>query len=128
MRRRALLAAAAATAAGSAGCLGFLSEKPMLLRARRADGDETDVRCVLSDDVVDAHPALDDVLRMADAQRSDGWVTRDVTRDRAEKVVAALERTCEETGGLYRYGGNWYFVSVQYKDATEHGDGPEHSH
>jgi hypothetical protein len=120
MNRRAVLAGVAGSAGAALipGCSAVLGEKPLQVRAMAADGDETDVRCELPAAVVEDHPALHDVLRIAATEREEsdtGWVTRDVTRDRGEEIRAALEAACEETGGLYRWDGGWFFVSIHVK-------------
>jgi hypothetical protein len=118
MNRRAVLGGIAglASTALTAGCAGVLGEKPLQVRATPADGDETEVRCDLPAGVVEDHPALHDVLRMADDERGAAdtdWVTRGVTRERGEAIRDALEGTCERTGGLYRWEGGWFFVSIR---------------
>ena len=126
-RRRLLRAGASLAALATAGCLGSVSnpfgeESGMRVRARPATGSETDTRCRLSPEFVDAHPALERVLAEAAEGRSDEWATEQVTVDEGESLGDALHRHCEgETRGLYGYRGEWYFVSLRYEDPDDHG-------
>lgn len=136
MRRRQVLTGIAAATAGAGGCLeaagvdDLLGGKPLLLRAMRTDPEGTDVRCSLPASVVEAHPPLRDVLRGADATAKGEWATRGIGRDAGDAIRRSLEETCETAGGLYEYGGSWYFISIRFEDADDaaehHGDGHEH--
>lgn len=135
MKRRELLGGlGGAGALASAGCLGvspFGEEKPLRLRALPAAGDETDVRCTLDPAVVRNHPALEDALQTAADLSVGERATRDVTRETAEAIDAALQRHCEKYRGLYRYRGDWFFVSIAFKsgaDAADHHDGTDDGH
>ena len=128
-RRRLLTRAGGglAVALATAGCLGaasnpFGGEDGMRVRARAATGTQTDTQCRLSADFVAAHPALEEVLTEASEGSSGGWASRQVTVKRGESLGDALHDHCEgETRGLYRYRGDWYFVSLQYEDPDDHG-------
>ena len=116
-----------AAAVATAGCLDsgwnpLGEEDGMRVRARTAAGTKTDTRCRLSDDFVAAHPVLERVLAEAAERSGDGWASRQVTVEQGESLGDALHDHCEgETRGLYRYRGEWYFVSLQYEDPDDHG-------
>lgn len=136
MKRRAVLAGlGAAGAAATAGCTDVLGgEPPLRLRAMRAERDDTDVRCDLSEQLVADHPKLESVLSRAADQPVHEWVTMGVSKETGSDVVTALESHCETAGGLYHYDGEWFFVSVEIVDdelAADHhgGDGHgDHNH
>lgn len=132
MKRRAVLGAAGAAA--TAGCAGVLgSDPPLRLRAMRAERDDTDVRCDLPERFVANHPELESVLERARDQPRHEWVSTGVSEEVGSDVVSGLESRCETAGGLYRYDGEWFFVSVEIVDdqlAEDHhgGDGHDHTH
>ena len=128
-RRRVLARAGGGLAASlaTAGCLGSwwnprAGVDGMRVRARTATGTETDTRCRLSADFVDAHPTLKRVLTRAADRGSDGWASTQVSIETGESLGDALHRHCEgQTRGIYEYRGDWYFVSLQYEDPKDHG-------
>ena len=137
-RRRVLARAGGSLAAtlATSGCLGsgwnpLAEEDGMRVRARAATGTETDTRCRLSADFVDAHPALKRVLTQAadrgsdewaSTQVSDEWASTQVSIETGESLGDALHRHCEgQTRGIYKYRGDWYFVSLRYENPKDHG-------
>lgn len=138
LRRELLATAVAAGAAtGQAGCLGAGlgggEEKPVVLRATPAAGDETDVRCRLTEDFVADHPPLAEVLSRASGNEPIEWERVGITEETAEALVHDLQHHCEATGGayrgLYRYRDGWFFLSVSPREnATVGIDDPEGTH
>lgn len=141
--RRRLLAGAGAgiAAAATAGCLGSVSDlfgegDGMTLRVSPASRNATETRCRLSADFVAAHPPLDDALTEARGSDGDGWVTRSLSLSEGESLGADLGEHCGgDTRGIYRYEGDWFFVSLRYEDPNDHGhaggghgDGTAHDH
>ena len=120
MNRRRFLSnsVTAAVLVATAGCtaLGLGEEKPVVLRATPATGDETDIRCNLSESFVAERPNLEDVLARASENEPIEWEQVGITETNARDLVDALQRHCRENGGeyrgLYRYRGGWFFVSV----------------
>jgi len=135
MKRRAVLASLGAVgAAATAGCASVLGDEPPLrLRAMRAERDDTDVRCELPEQFVAEHPKLETVLAQAADEPRHEWVSTGVSEDTGSDIVSGLESNCETVGGLYRYDGEWFFVSVEIVDdqlADDHhgGDGHDDNH
>lgn len=120
---------AVAAAVSTAGCLGsgfdpFGRESGIQLRARTATGTETDTKCELSNEFVGAHPALETVLTEAERTSSEEWASNRLSLEEGESLGDALQNHCAgETRGLYRYGGDWYFVSLRYEDPSDHDHG-----
>lgn len=138
--RRGLLGAVAGAGAGAtAGCLGsaldavpYLGREPLLLRAMRADPEATDATCDLPRSVVEAHPELADILEAAGNTPRGEWAKTDVSKDTGAAIVSALTEACgKDAGGLLRYRGEWYFVSVSFRNAEDaaehHGHGHDHT-
>lgn len=122
-RRRFLGGLAVAATAAVAGCSGLLGKKPMRLRATPAEGDETDVRCRLSAEFVNEHSKLETVLQRAGGNERGEWATMGVSEERGNAVGDALVDHCDgNTRGLYEHDGQWYFVSLSYRDAEDHQD------
>lgn len=142
MNRRSLLGAAAAL--GTAGCLGIVGgegdgggeeQKPLLVRAMRARGNETDVECDLSREFVAQFPALQESLRKAEDRPVHEWATTGVSEDRAHEVADAIAARCNPTGGIYHYRDEEFFVSVTPRGTStvglDHGhdhSGHDHTH
>ena len=115
-RRRFLAVAAGGAATGLAGCLGGTQRQPVVVRAMPAAGNETDVECPLSDSFVADHPELESVLAAARGHDRYQWARVGVSEETAGAIVEGLHHHCEaagsQDGGLYRYDGQYYFVSV----------------
>lgn len=134
MKRRTFLGAVAAT--GLAGCsaLGGGEQQPIVLRATPADGDETDVRCHLTESFVARYPPLEDVLSRARGNEPIEWERTGVSRSTAREIVDALQHRCQETGGeyrgLYRYRDGWFFISVTPRGTSTAGldQADDHEH
>lgn len=128
-RRRLLAAVGGGTAIATAGCMDVLGNDPeMRLRATPAEGTETDVRCTLDDAFVDAHPKLRTVLDRATDKASGSWATLGLSGDVGTQLGDDLNSHCnEQTRGLYRYHGQWYFVSLSFTDPELH-EKYEHGH
>ncbi len=135
MHRRALLGGVAGALAASAGCASVVGlDAPTFdLRAMRAPEKSiaaTDVTCDLSNSFVSSYPKLRDALREASGTPRGEWATIPVSESVGADVGDALTERCEESGGLYRYQEEWFFVSVAFRDgadAAEH-HGVNHSH
>ena len=122
MNRRSFLhgagvgAASIAGASATAGCLDRLRRQPVLVRVAPATGDETDVRCSLTESFVAEHPPLERALSRASGNDRLEWASVDVGEETAQDLVDDLHRHCEETGGeyrgLYHYRDRYYFISV----------------
>lgn len=135
MNRRTLLATVGTATAGLSGCLGLGADDrpPILLRAMRAEGNETDVVCPLDRSVLDEWPRIDDVLDAADDRPVYEWAETGVSEERAHDIVDALDAHCEDAGtqdgGLYRIGDDYYFVSVTPRGTSTAGlDEGDHEH
>ncbi|MGB9964547.1 hypothetical protein [Halobacterium sp. CBA1126] len=114
MRRRAVLAAVAALAAGS-GCLQVVGDGPVEVRVRRAT-EAAGTHCTLSASFVDAHPALGRVLTSAKTAPEGEWVVADVDRQTGEDLAAALRDRCPRVDAVYHYEGGEYRVRVTDAD------------
>lgn len=138
MNRRAVragvaVAVVAAAILGTAAATGVLGGdgKPVGVKAARAVGNESDVRCHLTEDVVSDHPVLAEVLSTARERPVLDWTMQNVSADRADDIVSHLEYTCETTGGIYVYQNETFFVSFPIHDPTlaeELHDGDGHDH
>lgn len=138
MRRRSFLGRATAVAVtATAGCaaLGLGEQEPILLRATPARGDETDVRCHLAESFVAGNPELESVLERARGNELLEWAEVGISEATARELVDALQHHCEDRGGayrgLYRYRGDWFFISVSPRGNSTVGlehtdDGHEH--
>ncbi|CQH61576.1 uncharacterized protein HHUB_3488 [Halobacterium hubeiense] len=114
MRRRTVLAAVAALAAGS-GCSRVVGDDPVEVRVRRAGEaavENADVYCPLSATFLEAHPALERVLSSATTAPDGEWVVTDVDRETGEALRADLRERCGQVGAVYRYDGDEYRVRV----------------
>lgn len=91
----------------------------MVLRALPATGDETDVKCRLSPEFVGQYPKLERVLTQA--RKNDDWAKLGVSKETGNAIGDGLVQHCDgETRGLYKYDGQWYFISIRYRDADDH--------
>ncbi|MCD2202969.1 hypothetical protein [Halobacterium sp. KA-6] len=118
MRRRAVLAAVAALAAGS-GCSRVVGEDPVEVRVRRASEaavENADVHCPLSAPFVEAHPALERVLTSATTAPDGEWVVTDVDRETGEALAADLRKRCGQVDAVYHYEDDEYRVRVLVED------------
>lgn len=133
-RRRLVAALGSGALAAGTGCLdrlGLGSEPPVRLRSTRANGDETDITCRLDADVVAANPPLERVLTRAADREKGEWATVGVDESTAEAINEDLVAACERTRGLYRYDGQWFFVSMRFTSAGAHREyeqGGGHTH
>ncbi len=136
-RRRLLAAVSGGAAVATAGCMDVLGDDPeMRLRATKAEGTETSVRCTLDDAFVDARPKLRTVLDRATKKKSGSWATTGLSGDAGTQLGDDLDGHCDgQTRGLYRYRGQWFFVSLsftdpelheQYEQGHSHGDSHAH--
>lgn len=115
MRRRAVLAAVAALAAGS-GCSEVVGENPVEVRARRASEtavENANIHCPLSAPFVEAHPALERVLSSATTAPDGEWVVTDVDRETGEALAADLRKRCGQVDAVYQYEDDEYRVRVE---------------
>jgi hypothetical protein len=120
MRRRSVLAAVAALAAGS-GCARVLGEDPIEVRVLRASGERADggdERCVLSVAFVESHPVLERLLSSAETAPAGEWVTSGVDRETGERLAADLREHCQANAddAVYRYDGEEYRIRVEAND------------
>jgi len=132
MDRRTVLAGVAAGLAGLGGCLDAvgLGKSTFVLRASRANGDETDTTCDLPAELVSSHPNLESVLGSAAEKPVGEWARTGVDEGTGEEIGDALVEACGESGGLYRHDDEWFFISVLFRDggdAADHHSGT-HSH
>lgn len=126
VNRRAYLVAAGAAAALSAGCLGG-DQSPIVLRAMPAKGNETDIQCPLSDAFVSNHPRLQSILAAAADRPPHQWAKTGISTHDANAISEALHHQCEaagtQDGGLYRYDGDYYFISITPRGTSTAGLG-----
>jgi hypothetical protein len=95
-----------------------------------AAGDETDVRCELSASFVGEYPPLKRVLDAAADNDPGEWAGTGLSEERGTALGDALVEHCdEETRGLYRYDGDWFFLSLSFRDAQAHDEAEgDHHH
>lgn len=116
--RRAFLATVGVFVPPTTGCVArFRGEQsPVVLRAMRARGNETDVRCSLSASFLADHPPLSQAIAGASGRELYEWERVGVSEQTAQDVAEALHQHCEENSGrargLYHYDGQYYFVSI----------------
>ncbi|GAA0261578.1 hypothetical protein [Halobacterium noricense] len=118
MRRRTVLAAVAALAAGS-GCSRMVVEDPVEVRVRRASEaavENADTHCPLSAPFVEVHPALERVLSSATTAPDGEWVVTDVDRETGEALAADLRKRCRQVDAIYHYEDDEYRVRVETGD------------
>lgn len=140
-RRRLLAGLGGLSLAATAGCLdvvGLGSKPDIHLRATRTSGDATDVKCRLDESVVAKHPKLERVLTQAQGNDPGEWAKLGIDERTAESIESDLRSHCEQTRGIYRYQGQWFFISMRFTSAKAHekheqghthaGDETEHTH
>lgn len=137
MIQRTLLsrAGSAVVVAATTGCtaLGLGEQEPNLSRPRQAAGNETDVRCRLSESCVVDRPPLEGLLSRASENEPIEWERVGTTEGPARDLVDALQRHCQENWGeyrdLYRYQDRLFFISVTPGGTCTAGlDGGDHEH
>ena len=120
MRRRTVLAAIGALAAGS-GCSRVLGDDPVRVRVKRAAesrAENADTHCGIEESFVVDHPVLERVLASAKTAPVGEWVTSGTNRKTGELIVSDLEEHCERVGGVYHYDGETFVVSVEWNDES----------
>lgn len=135
MQRRTVLAGLAGVgglaSVGTLGAygLGVFDEPPFTLAVYNATGDETDVTCSLPAGFLDDHPAVATLVDRVEGRPVTDPARRRISRERATTIVSDLAAHCENTGGLYDIGGEWYFISVSGEGAHSHdGDTGDNEH